>query len=220
MRVHPHPCLDISCLCGYVPCLCVDIFLSRRAPPATLAVLRAPRGLCPTPVALTATPVPPSPAKPVRGRLARLEEAVLRLRHPFAVAVVSTLALIGCGGDGDTTTTTATTTTTNAGGGSAVCAAYAQVQSAGKALRQLDSRSSPDQVSQAAADATTSVKALSSAASQTTSEARSNIKPAVSRFQAQLEGQSIAERLTTIGTALGKLERSLKETANQLKCNA
>jgi hypothetical protein len=38
MRVHPHPRLDIPCLCGYVPCLCNTFFPAWRAPSATLAV--------------------------------------------------------------------------------------------------------------------------------------------------------------------------------------
>ena len=143
---------------------------------------------------------------------------MVRLRHPFAVAVVLTLVLVGCGGDDETTTTR--TTTTSAGGDSAVCAAYAQVKSAGEDLKQLESGSSPKQVGQAAAAARASVNQLSSAASQATSETRSNIKSAVDRFEAELEGLSIAEGLAEIEPALSKLERSLKETASQLKCDA
>ena len=146
-----------------------------------------------------------------------------RMRHTFAVLIItSALAaslLAGCGGDDNNTTTTAATGTTTSAGGSPVCAAYARVQSAGEAIRQLDENSSATEVNEAAAAVTTSVQALSAAASQASSQVRARIQSAVGRYQSQLKGLSIAQRLAKLGTAVGKLESSLKETASQLNCN-
>jgi hypothetical protein len=142
---------------------------------------------------------------------------------PIVTAILIASILAGCGGDDSTGNTgAATSTTTNASGNASVCATYALVQSAGDAVTQLDpSNASAAQVKQAVADLNKSAQALSSAASQAANAAGSDVKSAVSRFQAQsgsAQGQPVSQQLVTLGNALGQLESSLKETIAQFNC--
>jgi hypothetical protein len=156
----------------------------------------------------------------MRAGAGRASIIVRRRAATTVLAAASALILAACGGgDDDTTTTTTGATTTGAGDSSQVCAAYAQVKSAGKAVRELDRNSSPTEVGQATSDVATSVKALSSAASEASGETKARIQAAVSSYQSELEGLSLAERLAALGTAVSKLENSFSETARQLKCD-
>jgi hypothetical protein len=149
------------------------------------------------------------------------------MRNAIALPIVSVVLIAslvaGCGGDDSGGSTDAGTSTTSAANGNAsVCATYALVQSAGKAVEQLDpSKASADQVKRAVSDLSKSVQALSSAASEAAGQAASEIKPAVSRFESQLDsaaGQPASQQLSTLGTALGELESSLKKTISGLDC--
>ena len=145
------------------------------------------------------------------------------MRKTFAGAVITTgtatiaLLVVGCGGgDSSTTTTSSNSTVASA----SVCAAYAQVKSAGGSFRQLSPGStSSAQVQQAATQLNDSVGALSSAASQAGGQVESSVKDAVSSFHTKLYSainQPVSQQLVTVGTAISQLETSL--TVSQLRC--
>jgi uncharacterized protein YoxC len=137
---------------------------------------------------------------------------------PTIIATFGLALLAGCGGDDDSNSGSATTTTQTS---SPVCAAYAQVQSTGNDLKQLDPSASASEVKQAVAKLAASVQALSSAASQEAGQTQADIKSAVKGFQSKLnsaKGQPLSEQLVTLGTALGALESSLGQTTSQLGC--
>ena len=149
------------------------------------------------------------------------------MRNAIALPIISVVLIAslvaGCGGDDSgSSPATETSTTSGANGNAPVCATYALVVSAGKTVEQLDpSNASAAQVKRAVADLSKSVQALSSAASEAASQAASDIEPAVSRFQSQLdsaEGQPVSQQLSTLGTALGELESSLNKTISGLDC--
>ena len=147
------------------------------------------------------------------------------MRKKFAGAVITTataaiaLLLIGCGGGGSSTTTTSSASTAAS---ASVCAAYAQVKSAGSSVKQLSPGStSADQVKQTATQLNDSVQALASAASQAGGQVESSVKEAVSSFQTKLfsaANQPVSQQLVTVGTALGELQASLSQTVSQLHC--
>jgi hypothetical protein len=151
------------------------------------------------------------------------------MRHLIAVPTVTAVLiaslLAGCGGGGSSSSSTtgaATSTSTNTGASTPVCATFALVESAGKAVGKLDSsNASAAQVKQAAGNLQKSVKALSSAASAAAGQAESEVKSAVSTFQSQVaaaQGQPASQQLRTLGAAAGKLESSLNQTIAQLGC--
>ena len=128
------------------------------------------------------------------------------MRHVIAVPTVAAVLiaspLAGCGGSSgssSSTTGAATSTSTNTGASTPVCATFALVGSAAKAVDKLDSgNASAAQVKQAAGDLQKSVKALSSAASAAAGQAGSEVKSAVSTFQSQVDaakGQPASQQL-------------------------
>ena len=147
------------------------------------------------------------------------------MRKTFAGAVITTataaiaLLLVGCGGGGSSTTTTSSTSTVAS---ASVCAAYAQVKSAGSSVKQLSPGStSAAQVKQAATQLNDSVEGLSSAASQAGGQVESSVKDAVTSFQTKLfsaTNQPVSQQLVIVGTALSQLETSLSQTVSQLHC--
>ena len=99
------------------------------------------------------------------------------MRHPFAVpittAVVISSLLASCGDDDSSNDGTTTATTTGTAAASAVCADISTMQSAASDFKQLNpDNASATEAKQALFALGTSIKALSSSASDATGQAQ------------------------------------------------
>ena len=151
-----------------------------------------------------------------------------RLSLPIlVVAGLAAAALVaGCGdddGDDTSSATTTTATTTTADVDSELCSSLTKLQGEVEDVNSLSSSDISLQVITNEYDQITStVDQLAAEAKQTAGDISDQVTSAVDKFKSStgdISEQSVPEALVTLGSALGKLEGSLKDVSSEAGCS-
>lgn len=150
-----------------------------------------------------------------------------RSRVPvLIVAAFAAMALAtGCGDDDDggTTLTAASEGTTPADVDSEICSTLTTLQGEVEDVQQLSANDINAEVINNEVDKVTkTVDQLATEAKEATGEIKNQVSTAVGDFKSSIgdiPGQSVPQALITLGTALGTLEKSLKDVSSEAGCS-
>jgi hypothetical protein len=147
-----------------------------------------------------------------------------RIRSLAMVAAMFAAAALvaGCGDDDDTGTTITAQEPTTADVDAEICSTLTQLQSEVEEVNSLSSSDINAQVISNEVDQVTkTVDRLASEAKEASSEIKDQVTSAVETFKSDIGDipeQSVPQALITLGTALGTLEKSIKDVSSEAGC--